>query len=662
MNRIRKKSWWHSPYLALFIYALVFAVINHVLFNSLDMIHDYTFHMGRIIGLAQSLQNGDLFPSLNFVFAQGVGYGSPMFYGNWLLYIPALVFLMTQSAVIAYTSLNFLIVFGLAASMYYAVSKIGLNTKKAFCMAIVSSMLFCQYGYGMTMVTMAVPLLIYCMYKVLYQDRNNPVLLGVVVALLVQTHILSTLVLAFVCALFVLCNLRKLTLKKIGSFILSIGIALLLSTGYLVQYMEQTNSQVFYFDWLTRDYPFAFENLLDARSLGELILTYQQPLILVALVPLLFGWARGRLHPLASQLLLISIVLFVLQSDVLPWHSYFIQTPLILLQDSIRIAFFIPILIVMACGLSWNLRWSRIFLLLQTVCFAAMYWVPTMTAENPYAALVKTDEHALATLEDAGKSWYDTSGDEYFTLDFIHADKKDPLLPDFQGLKNVRIENVERGYNNLEFDVELIDENKPGELIAGRIWYEGYEAEYSDGAAGSEPQLHTEPVSRARQRVEQSRGYPLRNERVHYDGKVYLTIEQSGHVRLFFEPTAVQIGGYIIEAVGWLMVVNACQTSRRMRAKTNYELHKKISRMRSDLFVQGENKEEKMSFDFVREEASAPELADASVHPFWKEKKNQEDSPSETEAFDEEEQIAEETETTDELPEENETKSESTDK
>lgn len=61
--------------------------------------------------------------------------------------------------------------------------------------------------------------------------------------------------------------------------------------------------------------------------------------------------------------------------------------------------------------------------------------------------------------------------------------------------------------------------------------------------------------------------------------------------------------------------------------------------MRSDLFVQGENKEEKMSFDFVPEEASAPELADASVHPFWKEKKNQEDSPSETEAFDEEEQI-----------------------
>lgn len=567
MNQIRQKSWWRSPYLALFVYAILFAVANHVLFNCLDTVHDYAFHMGRIVGLAQSLENGDLFPSLNFVFAQGVGYGSPMFYGNWLLYIPALIFLATNSAVIAYTSLNGLIIFGLCASMYYAISKIGLNTKKAFCMAILSSMLFCWYGYGMTMVTMAVPLLIYCMYKVLYQNRNNPVLLGVVVALLVQTHTLSTLVLAFVCALFVLFNLRKLTLKKLLSFILSIGIALVLSAGYLVQYMEQTNSQLFYFDWLMRDYPFSLDLLLDAKPLGELILTYEQPLVLVAIVLLLFGWVKDRLHPVAAQLLLISIALFALQSDLLPWHSYFMQTPLILLQDSRRIAYFIPILIAIACALSWSLRAERVFLIGQAIFFGVMIWLPIMKTEDSYMTMMNTDEHARSVLQDSSKSWFDPSGNEYFSLDFNPADKKDPMLIDFQGLKNVQISNVERGYNQLEFDVELIDESQPGQLIAGRIWYEGYQVEYSNGAAGSKPRLYTVPVSRARQRVEMTRNYPLRTEQVQYDGKVFLTIEQSGHVRLFFQPTVVQIGGYIIEATGWLMVVNAFETNRRKRAQ-----------------------------------------------------------------------------------------------
>ena len=46
------------------------------------------------------------------------------------------------------------------------------------------------------MVVPLVPILIYSIYRVLYLNKKNPLYLGIVVALLIQTHILSTIILA----------------------------------------------------------------------------------------------------------------------------------------------------------------------------------------------------------------------------------------------------------------------------------------------------------------------------------------------------------------------------------------------------------------------------------------------------------------------------------
>jgi hypothetical protein len=81
---------------------------------------------------------------------------------------------------------------------------------------------------GMTMVMPLVPILIYSLYRVLYLNKKNPLYLGIVVALLIQTHILSTIILAISSAVFLLLNYKKLTLDKVVSFVISILFALFL--------------------------------------------------------------------------------------------------------------------------------------------------------------------------------------------------------------------------------------------------------------------------------------------------------------------------------------------------------------------------------------------------------------------------------------------------
>lgn len=104
-RREKLNIFYQHPYVTLFVYALLMTLISYISINTNSQIYDYPFHMARIVGLAQSIANGDVLPNLNFLFTHGSGYAVPMFYGNGVLYIPALVYLLTKVATHAFASL-----------------------------------------------------------------------------------------------------------------------------------------------------------------------------------------------------------------------------------------------------------------------------------------------------------------------------------------------------------------------------------------------------------------------------------------------------------------------------------------------------------------------------------------------------------------------------
>ncbi|MEI3023650.1 MAG: hypothetical protein V8T37_01320 [Streptococcus sp.] len=187
------------------------------------------FHLSRIVGLAESIEHWDLLPNLNFLFAFGTGYASPMFYGNWQFYPSAIVYMMTDGN-LAYSIFAFLITLRTSLTSYIVVSKIVKNKVTGIVVALTIPCYYTSFGFGMTMVVPLVPILIY----------------RVVVALLIQTHILSTIILAIFSAVFLCLNYKRITLEKIFSFVFSILFALCLSAGYIFQYLEQVSSQKFF--------------------------------------------------------------------------------------------------------------------------------------------------------------------------------------------------------------------------------------------------------------------------------------------------------------------------------------------------------------------------------------------------------------------------------
>lgn len=565
----RKQSFFRQhPYLILTIYAIVLTGVSYISINTNSQIYDYPFHMARIVGLAQSIANHDLMPNLNYLFTHGSGYAVPMFYGNGILYIPALVYLATKMGTYAFTSYAFIIILTTAWTSYYSLYQITRHKTRSILFGMTMATVFPYFGFGMNAAAPFIPFLIYCLYKVLFMDRLHPLPLGLTVALLVQTHIISTVVLGIASALFILFSAYKLTVKKLLSFAVSMVIAVGLSIGFILQYLEQNRSQTFFVSWGLRDYPFPSGTILAAESLLDTIRHYYFPLALIFLVLgfLLFKYIK----PVSRILLLTATVLLVASSNLLPWYSVFRFTFLTVFQYTNRLIYFLPAFIIMALFI------ADVKYLVQ---IAALAQISFYLVTNPFSFLPDTanykEEYGLADINievmrkqntmatdaftDPFVNTYWASGNEYFNLTIDHEHVENATINQFTYDEHqVQIENAQQGYNNLEFDIALADGVDSTTITLPRIWYKGYSAIYSGGSSGTQPEIAYAPLTEKEIEEYKEVYKPAVTTKALNDGRATITVHKSGHVRITYKKTLIQIIGFTLQFLFWLSLVFYC--------------------------------------------------------------------------------------------------------
>ncbi|KXT76908.1 hypothetical protein [Streptococcus sp. DD12] len=570
MKRKQHKHQWLSkgymPYLVLAAFSLVFTGLNYVVANTSSQIYDYPFHLARIVGLANSISHGDWLPNLNDMYNRGIGYGVPMFYGNWQFYLPAFVFLWTKVATLAFSSYVFLLTLSSSFSAYWSVKKITNSTNRALLFSLVYPTLIPYYGFGMTAVVPFIPLLFYAIYKVLYLDKKNPVLLGVVIALLVQTHIISTIVLAIASGLFVLLNLKKWTLQKMISFALSGVISILLTLGFIFQYLEQSRSQTFFVNWKLRDFPFPTVTVMSSSNLWEIIQAYTFPLALVFLLALILLFRQ--LNQLSKQLVLVSTILLLASSSLLPW-DILRHTSLAVFQYTHRLTYFLPIFVMMALFISGKKLVVLVLASIQVIYFALVFplsFLPSASNYKDSFGLVASNIEVMRGMNAKAvqvftnpydnEVTFDTSGDEYFNLDTNHENARNGQFNQFQyDGQTVAVTNIHKTYNNLEFDVTLPKGVTQAEIVLPKMWYKGYAVTYSNGASGSQVSQKSQPLTAEEEKAYQEVEKPKVTSKVLYDGRGVIDVTSSGHVKVFYQKTATQITGFVLEILAWLGLI-----------------------------------------------------------------------------------------------------------
>ncbi|HEM6590930.1 hypothetical protein J5571_06700 [Streptococcus suis] len=569
----------YNRYIYLFIYSVLFTIISYYSANMSSIIYDYPFHLGRIVGLAQSIRNYDFLPSLNYVFLKGSGYGVPMFYGNWVLYLPAIVFIKTKVATLSFAVLVWQSTFATVCTTYFTLEKMTGRWLHSFCGAIAISCSVTYFGFGMTAVVPLIPLLLYSIYKVIYKDECNPILLAIVISLLVQTHIISTVVLAIFALVLVLLNIDLLSFKKIKSFIYSVLISILLLSGFIVQYLEQNASQIFFVNWKLRDHPFPSGALMAPGSILSILSNYYWPIIYVFILLAIFS--IRKLDRFSKQLVFATVLMFIFSSNILPWHLLR-ESFLSVFQYTERLIYLLPVFVIFALAKSASKNIVILATVLQFLIYIYAFPMRFTIDGIPYSErgytsttreiIFNTNQDALNAYNNPLTYQYDTSGDEYLNIDVNHENIRNGVINNFEfDGDSVEVTNIRHGYNLLEFDVKLASEGEEQLIVLPRIWYEGYIAEYLEGANGSQPQIFYVEKTPEEIHADLQVGKPENNKKALYDGRATLKISSSGHVSVYFAKTTLQKIGFTVESISFVCLfcyLVVCKILEKLNEKT----------------------------------------------------------------------------------------------
>ena len=248
----------------IFICILMTCVCLFSFFDSkiiVNISQDITFHINRFVGLANAFEEGQILPKIYPYANNGFGYATPLFYCDLFLYPFAILYHFGLSVVWCY-KLCVLFYTTLGNIFIYFIFKKETNNRK---ISLLASFLYltCSYhllnifirgALGEILAMTFVPLVLYAIYRILVKHEDCFVFLGVSFSLLVQSHLISSLLygIFFFCMIvvFVIINKKDFSLikKTIITIIKGTIIALLLCAWYLLPMFEQMHSQTF---WLS---------------------------------------------------------------------------------------------------------------------------------------------------------------------------------------------------------------------------------------------------------------------------------------------------------------------------------------------------------------------------------------------------------------------------
>jgi len=173
--------------------------------------HDTVFHIHRLESLAKAIANKQIPLYVAPEMLDGFGYGTSLFYCDFMLYFPALMVVFGMDLVIAYKIMLMGICIMVVFVSYYSAEEILKNDVSAlFCTAAISlscyfnTDMFLRGATGEAMAFIFVPITVAGIYNVSYGNEKKWWQLAIGFSGLLMTHNLSFLVMCILFFLFII--------------------------------------------------------------------------------------------------------------------------------------------------------------------------------------------------------------------------------------------------------------------------------------------------------------------------------------------------------------------------------------------------------------------------------------------------------------------------
>lgn len=246
-NYIRKNFY------VIFGLSVIFFVCSISVFTSAQNLgHDMAFHMARIVGLKEGVLSGQLPVKIQPSWCRGYGYPTSVFYGDILLYIPAMLYALKIPIVYAYKVYVVLINAGTVLISYFCYKRIS----KDRYVALGGTALYClsqnrisnvvlRSAVGEYSAFMFLPLILLGMWELLTEEKESrdhrmswiPLTIGMTGV--IQTHTLSfEMIVLFLVIVCVIMLKRVLQHQNILLLLKAAVITILLNVGFLIPFLD----------------------------------------------------------------------------------------------------------------------------------------------------------------------------------------------------------------------------------------------------------------------------------------------------------------------------------------------------------------------------------------------------------------------------------------
>lgn len=219
-----------------------------LLYPGIPQGHDLFFHLSRLQGMLDALNDG-VFPiRINFSALDGYGYASGLFYPDFFAYIPVFLAKMGLPLLASYKLFIFIWWFFASFSMYFALLKMGIEKFGAFAGALLygwssyfATDIFNRAAFGEVLAFPFIPMVILGLFNLIYAEPKKcfPLIFGF--SALFLAHQITFILICLISFLWVALNITRLLNKpeRIIFAFISVFITFALVSFFFFPMLEQ---------------------------------------------------------------------------------------------------------------------------------------------------------------------------------------------------------------------------------------------------------------------------------------------------------------------------------------------------------------------------------------------------------------------------------------
>lgn len=533
---------------------LSMSILMVYLYSPLQPGHDFYFHFRRFNSLIEALKNENFYPAyLDYTAIEGYGYFTKAFYPDLILYPFAIIGVYSNVAA-AYQIMIGVMTFLCGIFTYYAINAVYKKRFAAFTGAILYT--FCFYrlidvyqrsAIGEALAFTFFPLIFAGLYFIIKGDCKKWYILAIGFILTAFTHVISTVLAATICFVFLIIynkSLRKEPKRLLYLFPVAIC-TLLVCAYYFIPFIEQIMSDTFYFqthkligffdsgfklNWIIWG---LFGGIVQPRQIMTpgtgIILTFA-----IALRILVNG--KSKKIRSADILVMIGLTFILLSTDFLGklW-TIFPLNLLSFIQFPWRLYAFSSLFFAIAGAYYLSLivkGKKRQLAALGLLCLLTLFMI---TSDSK---LYQTARHGDIYTKDSYTNNYHLGGCEYIpsetpSLEYIHERGSDSISHNI----STNILEIKRVRNNFKIDISVKENDK---LELPLLYYKGYKAMLNNQLI---------PVGKS------------------LNGLVEIQTNESGRVEVWYAGTTAQKTSWYISTVSLFLFISYIVVYKRKRKK-----------------------------------------------------------------------------------------------